>query len=201
MGGYKATMFKKIVFILLIVFLFAGAVQAIEFSADSIITQKNGEKMTGKMYFKPDRFRMEIKVHEDMVMITRVDKKVVWNIMPKEKMYMEMPFDLKNKPKVDEKFEGEIERKQVGAETIDGHPTKKYLITYKIGNKTDQVYQWMATDINFPVKTAAIDGSWSQEFRNIKMGPQPDSLFEAPAGYQKMQMPAMPGGMNFMHGK
>ncbi len=189
-------MFKKIAFILLVVFLFAGTVQAIEFSADSIITQKNGEKMTGKVYFKPDRFRMDMKVHEDMVVITRVDKKVAWNIMPKEKMYMEMPFDLKNKPKVDEKFEGEIERKQVGAETIDGHPTKKYLITYKIGNKTDQVYQWMATDINFPVKTAAIDGSWSQEFRNIKMGPQPNSLFEVPAGYQKMQMPAMPGGIN-----
>jgi len=194
-------MFKKIALILLVVFSFAGTVQAIEFSADSITTQKNGEKMTGKIYFKPDRFRMEMKVHEDMVVITRMDKKVAWNIMPKEKMYMEMPFDLKNKPKVDEKFEGEIERKQVGAETIDGHPTKKYLITYKIGNKTDQVYQWMATDINFPVKTAAIDGSWSQEFRNIKMGSQPNSLFEVPAGYQKMQMPAMPGGMNFMRGK
>lgn len=194
-------MLKKFTFILLIVFLFAGTVQAIEFSADSVTTQKSGEKMTGKVYFKPDRFRMDMKVHEDMVVITRVDKKVAWNIMPKEKMYMEMPFDLKNKPKVEEKFEGEIERKQVGAETIDGHPTKKYLITYKIGNKTDQVYQWMATDINFPVKTAAIDGSWSQEFRNIKMGPQPNSLFEVPAGYQKMQMPAMPGGMNFMRGK
>jgi hypothetical protein len=194
-------MFKKIAFILLVVFLFAGTVQAVEFSADSITTQKNGEKMTGKVYFKPDRFRMDMKVHEDMVVITRVDKKVAWNIMPKEKIYMEMPFDLINKPKVDEKVEGEIERKQVGAETIDGHPTKKYLITYKSGNKTDQVYQWMATDINFPVKTAAIDGSWSQEFRNIKMGPQPNSLFEVPAGYQKMQMPAMPGGMNFMRGK
>ena len=119
--------------------------------------------------------------------------------MTGEKMYMEMPIDLSQKPKVEEKFEGEIERKQVGTETIDGHPTKKYLITYKVSNKQDQVYQWMATDINFPVKTAAVDGSWMQEFKNIKMGSQPDSLFEVPAGYQKIQMPQMPGGMNFMH--
>jgi len=121
--------------------------------------------------------------------------------MPKQKMYLEMPLDLKNKPKVEEKFPGEIERKQVGSETIDGHPTKKYLITYKTNDKKDQVYQWLATDINFPVKTAAVDGSWTQEFKNVKMGPQPDSLFALPSGYQKMQMPQMPGGMNFKNMK
>ena len=55
-----------------------------------------------------------------------------------------------------------------------------------------------------PVKTAAVDGSWSQELKNIKMGSQSDSLFELPAGYQKMQMPqlpmmqGMPGGMKQM---
>ncbi|HMK49021.1 MAG TPA: hypothetical protein VK435_03120, partial [Thermodesulfovibrionales bacterium] len=71
--------------------------------------------------------------------------------------------------------------------------TIKYLITYKINNEKNQVYQWMATDIKFPVKTAAVDGSWSQEFRNVKMGNQSDSLFEIPAGYQKMAMPQFPG--------
>jgi hypothetical protein len=105
-----------------------------------------------------------------------------------------MPLNLKNKPMVEEKFEGEIERKHIANETIDGHPTKKYLITYKSGNNKEQVYQWLATDINFPVKTASVDGSWVQEFKNINMGSQPDSLFEVPSGYQKIQMP---GGMNF----
>jgi hypothetical protein len=160
-----------------------------------------GEKITGKLYYKPDRFRMEMKAHEDMIVITRTDKKVAWNIMPAMKMYMEMPFDLKNRPMVEDKFEGETERKLLGSETIDGHPTKKYLITYKSGNGTDQVYQWIATDINFPLKTAATDGLWTQEFRNVRISSQPGSLFEIPAGYQKMDMPQMPGGMNFMHSK
>jgi hypothetical protein len=155
---------------------------------------QGGYKTSGKIYFKADKFRMDMTSPENISAITRLDKKVVWNVMHDQKMYMEMPLNLKNKPMVEEKFEGEIERKHIGNETIDGHPTKKYLITYKSGNNREQVYQWFATDINFPVKTASVDGSWVQEFKNINMGSQPDSLFEVPAGYQKIQMP---GGMNF----
>lgn len=190
----EVMMFKKYFAGLLFIFLLSGTALAFEFSADTISTYKGERETKGKIYFKPDKYRMDMKVNEDMIMITRVDRKVIWNIMPAQKMYMEMPFDLRNKPKVEEKYEGEIDRKLVGNETIDGHPTKKYLITYKTGNEKHQVYQWFATDINFPVKTSAIDGSWSQEFRNIKIGSQPDSLFEVPAGYNKIQMP---GGMNF----
>jgi hypothetical protein len=133
-----------------------------------------------------------------MSMITRQDKKVVWNIMHDQKMYMEMPIREENKPRVTKDFEGEIERKLLGKETIDGHPTEKYLITYKLGDNTQQVYQWWATDINFPIKTEAVNGEWKQEYRNIKMGKQPDSLFAVPAGYKKFDVPAgmmMPGGM------
>jgi hypothetical protein len=194
-------MLKKIFSVLFFISVFINSAVAMEFSADTITTHKGGDKIAGKLYYKPDRFRMEMKAHEDMIVITRMDRKVAWNIMPAMKMFMEMPFDLKNRPMVEDKFEGETERKLLGSETIDGHPTKKYLITYKSGNRTDQVYQWIATDINFPLKTAATDGSWIQEFRNVRIGSQPNGLFEIPAGYQKMDMPQMPGGMNFMHGK
>jgi len=187
---------KKILFLLLTVCLFAGTALATEFSADTVMTHREGMKMTGKMYFKADKFRMDMKSPQEMSMITRIDKNLMWNIMHAQKMYMEMPMDLRNRPMVEEKFDGEIERTEVGSETIDGHPTKKYLITYKSGNKTDQLYQWWATDINFPVKSSAVDGSWTQEYRNIKMGSQPNSLFEVPSGYNKFDMP---GGMNFMN--
>jgi hypothetical protein len=194
-------MLKKISAALLFTLFISHLAMAMEFSADTVSTFKGGHETKGKINYRPDRFRMEIKFQEDMIVITRVDKKVVWNIMPAQKMYMEMPYNFQNKPKVEEKFEGEIERKEVGRETIDGHPTIKYLITYKLNNKTDQVFQWMATDINFPLKAAAVDGSWTQEFKNVKMGPQPESLFDLPAGYQKMQMPQMPGGMPHIFGK
>lgn len=197
----EGVMLKRIAAIFLFSLLCSATALAVEFSADTITTYKGGDKVTGKMYYKADRFRMDMKAGEDMMVITRLDKRVVWNVMPSEKMYLEMVFDPKKKPMVENKFEGEVERKQVGAETVDGHPTKKYLITYRSGNGTEQVYQWLAADINFPVKSAAVDGSWTQEFRNVKMVPQPDSLFEVPPGYQKMQMPQMPGGMNLMRGR
>lgn len=189
-------MVKKFFVLFLFFLLFSGSALALEFSADTVTTHKGDGKTTGKIYYKADRFRMDMESPQKVSMITRMDKKVIWNIMHSEKMYMEMPFDLKNKPMVEEKFEGEIERKHVGNETVDGHPTKKYLITYKSGTRKEQVYQWWATDVNFPIKTSAVDGSWVSEFENIKFGSQPDSLFEVPAGYQKFQF-QMPGGMNF----
>lgn len=191
-------MFKQTTIVFLLILLASSTVFALEFSADSITTQKGGFQIKGKLFYKPDKFRMETQAHSNMnmIVITRVDKKLAWNLMPDTKTYMEIPFDMQNKPKVNEKYEGEIDRKQVGSETIDGHPTKKYLITYKTGNETNQVYQWLATDINMAIKTSAIDGSWSYELRNIKMGNQPDTLFEIPTGYQKIQMPHFPG----MHG-
>lgn len=186
-------MVKRFFILLALSMFFAVNAFAIEFSADTIMTTKQG-KMNGKMYFKENKSRMEMQQgKEEMIMIARIDKKVAWNIMPKQKMYMEMPLDMKDRPKVDEKVEGEIDRKHIGNETIDGHPAKKYLVTYKSGANKEQMHQWLATDINFPVKSASVDGSWIQEFRNIKMGGISDSLFELPSGYKKFQMPA---GMN-----
>jgi hypothetical protein len=185
-------MLKKLAALSLFVFLFSGTAIAVEFSAETITTLKGGHQSKGKIYFKQDRFRMELREPEEMIVITRIDKQVVWNVMPAAKMYLEMPFNIQNKPKVEEKFEGEIERKEVGRETIDGHPTIKYLITYKADDRKEQVYQWFATDIKFGLKTAAVDGSWTQEFRNVRMESQQDSIFELPSGYQKMQMPGMP---------
>lgn len=188
-------MIKRFIVVLLYIFslFISGTALAIEFSADTITT--TGEfKTFGKIYFSDDTFRMDIDSPQTMTMITRRDKNVVWNVMHDQKIYMEMPIREENKPRVEKEFEGEIERKVLGKETIDGHPTEKYLITYKIGDKKHQVYQWWATDIKFPVKTEAINGEWKQEYKNLKMGKQPDSLFEVPVGYKKFQMP---GGMSF----
>ena len=112
-------MFKKVLTIVSFLLFLSGMAYGFEFSADTIFTAKGAQRMQGKMYFKPDRFRMDMKVHGDMHMITRIDKKVIWNVMPAQRMYMEMPFNLQNKPKVDEKFEGEISRKLIGTETVD----------------------------------------------------------------------------------
>jgi len=192
-------MLKGIIAIsLCILFVFiAGTALALDFSADTVTTTGQ-HKVSGKIYYTDDKFRTDIKSPQDMTMIARQDKKVVWNIMHDQKMYMEMPIREENKPRVNKEFEGEIERKLIGKETIDGHPTEKYLITYKVRDNSNQVYQWIATDINFPIKTEDVDGNFTQEYKNIEMGKQDDSLFEVPSGYKKFDVPGgmrMPGGM------
>ena len=174
---------------MLTMFLF-GTASAFEFSADMIMSA-SGQVMKGKIFMKDKKIRMENQ-GQPGYNIVRSDKNLMWMVMPSSKSYMEMKSDPSNKPRTEEKVPGEISRKKIGSEKIDGHPTDKYEITYTNKGKTDKIYQWMATDINFPIKTAAVDGSFTQEYKDIKIGGQSDSLFEVPSGYKKMAMPSMP---------
>lgn len=176
----------------LLTMLLAGTAFALEFSADTIMSS-SGRVMKGKIFMKDKKIRTESQEQAGYNII-RSDKNVMWMVMTSNKSYMEMKFDPSNKPKTDEKVPGEISRKKIGSEKIDGHPADKYEVTYTRQGNTSKIYQWMATDINFPVKTAAVDGSFTQEYKNIKIGGQPDSLFEVPAGYKKMTMPGVPPG-------
>lgn len=183
----------------------AGAAQAMEFSADVVRKGHMGES-TSKVYIKDNKVRMD---NQEGPMgpgytIVRQDRKVMWMVSPAQKSYMEMPLqgmaDLSQHPRGDEKLPGEISRKELGREVIDGHPCIKYEITHQQAGQNYVIHQWIAQDLKLPVKTAAKDGSWSVEYRNIKMGGQSDSLFEPPAGFQKMAMPAMGPGMGMGQG-
>jgi len=170
------------------------AAVAKELSA-TIVSTSAGKTSTMKAYMKPDKFRTDVEAAGSST-IVRKDLNKVWMIMIPQKTFMEMEGVKDDQIKAaEEKVKGEVSRKAVGSETIDGHPSTKYEVTAKVDDKTMQVYQWWATDINFPVKTAAIDGSWVMEYRDIKIGSQPDSLFEVPAGYKKMTIPGMPPGV------
>jgi hypothetical protein len=150
-----------------------------------MVTKGKGEQTnTSKTYMKEGKYRIEIQGQHQYT-IFRQDKNVIWTVMPDAKSYMEMPYNPKMKPKVEGKFKGEINRTLIGPEVIDGHPTQKYEITVTEGTKRERFYEWMATDINFAIKKSAIDGSWSEEYKNIQYS-VPDTLFEIPAGYQKI---------------
>lgn len=176
----------------LVLTLLATTGFALEFSSD-VVTTSQGQAHASKIYMKDQKFRTESGMQPGYS-IMRGDKNMMWMVMPDRKTYMEMKYDPSKAPKTEEKLQGEISRKLIGSERIDGHPTQKYEITYTERGKTDRMYQWVATDINFPVKMAAADGSWTTEYKNIKVGPQPDHLFEVPADYQKVGMPG-PGNL------
>lgn len=76
---------------------------------------------------------------------------------------------------------------KVGNETINGRDTVKYETTNASG---DVSHFWLDPKLRFPVKWQGKNNDG--ELRNIQEGTQTANLFEAPAGFTKMNMP---GGM------
>ncbi len=167
-----------------IILCLAAAAFAQEFSADVVTTSKDGN-FTGKLYVMKDKVRME---NAQSIMISRMDKSVMWLCLPGQKMYMEQPLDMSTFAASADKMPGEIERQKVGEEEVDGHMCDKYKIDYSYQGKTGSTYVWLTKDSTVPIKSAAADGSWTMEYRNFQLGTQRADLFELPAGYQKLSM-------------
>jgi hypothetical protein len=158
---------------------------AYDLSANTLMIE-DGERQEGKIYIKGEKYRIQ-REGESEYIVLRHDLDIMWVVLPEEKMYVQLPLDPKKTPKIREKNPGEISRRFIGTEMVEGRPTDKYEITVREGSKTESFYQWTATDLNFPVRTSALEGEWSVEFRNIKLG-VPDRFFEIPAGYSKARI-------------
>lgn len=169
---------------------------AAEFSADLIIDNPQG-KFAGKVYIKADKIRQEI-LKEDMkqVVILRLDKGVTWTLMPENKMYMEISAIGKEAtdPEIEEKIKGMAEKKSLGKEKVNGYVCEKYQYIYH-DKSLGVLTQWLSKRLNYPIKTEYKAEAYNMvtEYKNIKEERIPDSLFEIPSGYQKMQLPNMPG--------
>ena len=196
-------MYKKWFSVAVILTVVTGLASfAQEFSGD-VVSIFKGQSTTSKMYFEKDKWRMESEFKgAKSVSIIRKDKKLMWNLMPDQKMYMEMAIPEQQMTGVSKTVAGEISRKKIGNERVNGMPCDKFEISHKnkVSGKTEVLYQWLSRD-GIPVKTAAQDGSWSSELKNIKMGRSPKTLFEIPAGYTKQKMPAGMGKMMGPGGK
>jgi len=157
-----------------------------DFSADIISSSPQGT-VNMKMYSTAGKSRMEMPGN---IMIIRQDLHVMWMVMPAQNMYMEQPIDPAMLAKTSRVMPGEIERAPMGNELIDGKTTQKFKITYETAGRRETLYQWIGAN-EMPVRVQAVDGSWTVDYKNISTGHQPDSLFEPPAGYQKMAIPSM----------
>lgn len=180
---------------------FAGPGINAEYSADQIIETEDGAtKIT--VYSTPTMERQEfVDGGQKMINITRHDKKVIWNVMPEEKMYIEMAAgshkDKKEKPDL---ADFTIEQTPMGQETINGVPLNKgkMIMTGKDGSKMGG-FMW-TTKEGIVTKLDAISvekgkkDRFKLEMTNLKIGKQPVELFEIPKGYEKLDMGAM-GGM------
>ena len=173
----------------------AAPSHAAEFSADMIQKSSMGNTQ-GKVFVKGQNYRQEMAMGgQKQIMILQKDKGTVWVLMPQLKMYMEMTAGGQQDmaPPTPEEMEKMGDKKYLGEEKINGYKCKKYRYTPNdpsIGTST----MWISNKLNFPIKVEmqGSSGPMSVEYKNIQEKKIPDSLFNLPAGYQKMSMPKMP---------
>lgn len=85
--------------------------------------------------------------------------------------------------------------KTIGNETVNGYSCQVVEYVYK-DKKLGSLVQWIADDLGFAVKTQTKNARGkvesTVEYKNIAVGPQPDNLFEIPAGYKKFSLFQLP---------
>ena len=190
----KCRFFRVFVLCLMLLSLVSVAAAA-GYSADVVTTGNSGTNHA-KMWVSYSLWaqRMEMPAHPEMIMIVRMDKKLVWNINKESKMYMEIPLRpgmAANAIASGEKAPTEVERTYLLTETVEGHVADKYQITHQMGNDRTTHFIWLLKDNNmFPIKTQYKD--YVTVFKNLNFTEPPDEMFEVPPGYQKMALPFMP---------
>ena len=175
-------------------FLLVGLVQAAEYSAVTV-TKVAGREIQGKIFVKGEKQRMEASTPKGAtVTILRRDKKVMWMMMPGQKSYMETPLDQKNQKTMAAALtvpqEG-VTKKLLGTETLNGYEAEKYeFTTVKADGRERKTIIWISKKLGAPLRIESADKSFTIDYKDIKEGGVDDALFEVPAGYQKMNMPA-----------
>jgi hypothetical protein len=171
-----------------------------QYSADSY-TETSELTLKEKVYVAPGKQRKE----QDMggatqVSIIRMDKGVMWVLMPDEKMYMEMGMQQAQAqdPGVDLSAY-QMERTEVGPDTVNGIQATKFkiIMTGADGTKLGG-FQWVANPgIQIKLDALSKEGNSTQrikiELTNLQIANQDPALFEIPKGYNKMTMPSVPG--------
>ena len=160
---------------------------ALEFTADRI-TKIDGRTATAIIYHRDNMWRIEHRTMGPVnVSIVRKDKQVVWMLLSRMKRFKTVPYSADQDLMVTETLDGEVSREEIGTETREGHPTVLYEVTTKHGERTEVYYQWLATDIHFPMKLAKKDGSWIVEYQHVKLRPVTDYLFQLPLNFQPLE--------------
>lgn len=167
----------------------------VSFSAWRVMSAGDSLTMEGPYHYAPGKHRSEMAIEgQTITAIVREDREVLWTLMPQQNMYMEVSFDSREIGNGGA-FEGSeiVESRRVGTEEVNGQSATKYEVTVRDpGGETATGTLW-ATEDMIPVKMDMVVQGGDRvvvELRDIEVGPQPDELFEVPAGYTKLSLGA-----------
>ena len=141
--------------------------------------------------------RMESELRgEQSIMILRADRNLMWTVLPSKRMVMELTLDSGAVPGDGTELPSHdywVDVKELGREAVHGVPATKYFVAAadEDGSRM-QGHVWIS-DHGIPVRMDLTSGKQRthMELRDLAVGPQPASLFEPPADYQKF---AVAGG-------
>jgi hypothetical protein len=172
-----------------------------EYSADATIENEEGT-MQQKVFVTPTKERKETLTGagDGAVQIFRYDSKVMWMLMPTQKMYMEHSM-AGGPPKGNDPSQWSYEDTAVGEETVNGMKVTKYktIATSTDGRKFGG-FSWRTKEgINIKQDLLYKEGNDKKrmltELNNLKIEKQDPKLFEIPDGFTKLDMGGMMGGM------
>jgi hypothetical protein len=131
------------------------------------------------------------------VSITNPYQGAMWMVFPDVKKYMEQKgepiSDLPPPPMPDDKEHAcnsakEVTCKKLGDETIGGRKVEKWEIVAEGKDGEISSTSWYDLELGIPIREL-VPGKMMREMTNIKVGPQDDSLFMVPEGFEKVEPP------------
>lgn len=183
----------------------AGSVFPVEFSADLVTTTNNDATppMTGKVYVSKARIRVDTNSDGTGIgQIVNLEKKESWWIfykiktaedlsattvefdsfpgVPKPSFYSTKPFDPEHNCRT---VSTVTTCEKLGMETLNGRESQKMVIKDTIGATETTWLMWVDLTLDYPLKVQS--NGTIVELKNIKLGPQPDSVFEIPADFKR----------------
>ncbi|MGH7146570.1 MAG: DUF4412 domain-containing protein [Nitrospiraceae bacterium] len=171
----------------------------VEYSADSVM-QTEEETIEQHVFYTPTKERRETLTGsgDGSVQIFRHDSKVMWQLMPSEKMYMEHAM---GKNKANDPSQWDYQETVMGEEVLNGVKVTKYkTIATSTDGKKYGGFSWRTKE-GISIKTDLLykEGNekhrMATELKNVKIVKQDPKLFEVPEGFTKFDMAGMMGGM------
>jgi len=170
----------------------------VEYSADSVVQNEEGTTEQ-HVYVTPAKERRETLTSsgDGSVQIFRYDSKVMWMLMPSQKMYMEHQM---GKNKGNDPSQWEFEETVMGEEVLNDMKVTKYkTIATSTDGKKYGGFSWRTKEgISLKSDLLYKEGNEKKrmmtELKNVKIGKQDSKLFEIPEGYTKFDMAGMMGG-------
>lgn len=172
-----------------------------EYSADETIQNEEGT-IQQRVYVTPTKERKELLTGagEGAVQIYRYDTKVMWQVMPSEKMYMEHAIG-GGQTRGSDPSQWTYEDTAMGEETLNGIKVTKYkTIATSTDGKKYGGFSWRTKEgINVKQDLLYKEGNEKKrmltELNNLKISRQDPQLFEIPEGFTKLDMGGMMGMM------